>query len=148
MVSTLDLAENIRQAKEVVDLCHPHNISVEAELGAVGGGEGGELAGSADPSKYTDVEQAKRFVTKTGVDALAVAIGNSHGKYKGIPDLDFERLAAIRDATGIPLVLHGGSGLSEQDFRTAVSLGIAKINFFSRYGPGRACRNPILPGKR
>ena len=129
--SSLDFADNINQTREVVELCHPYNISVEAELGAVGGGEGGELAGSADPSKYTDVEQARRFVTETGIDALAVAIGNSHGKYKGVPDLDFERLAAIRDATGIPLVLHGGSGLSEQDFRTAVSLGIAKINFFT-----------------
>ena len=70
-------------------------------------------------------------MAETGVDALAVAIGNSHGQYKGVPDLDFERLAAIRDVTGVPLVLHGGSGLSEQDFRTAISLGISKINFFT-----------------
>jgi fructose-bisphosphate aldolase class II len=129
--SALDLAENIRQTREVVQLCRPHNISVEAELGAVGGAEGGGLVGSADPAKYTDIEQAKIFVAKTGVDALAVAIGNSHGQYKGVPDLDFERLVAIRDVTGIPLVLHGGSGLSEQDFRTAISLGISKINFFT-----------------
>ena len=129
--SALDLAENICQTREVVQLCQPHNISVEAELGAVGGAEGGGLVGSADPAKYTDIEQAKIFVAETGVDALAVAIGNSHGQYKGIPNLDFERLAAIRDVTGVPLVLHGGSGLSEQDFRTAISLGISKINFFT-----------------
>jgi fructose-bisphosphate aldolase class II len=129
--STLDFAENIRQTQEVVKLCRPHNISIEAELGAVGGAEGGGLVGSADPSKYTDIEQAKIFVAETGVDALAVAIGNSHGQYKGVPNLDFERLAAIREVTGTPLVLHGGSGLSEQDFRTAISLGISKINFFT-----------------
>jgi fructose-bisphosphate aldolase, class II len=129
--SHLDFAENIRQTREVVDLCRPWNISVEAELGAVGGAEGGELMGKADPAKYTDISQAKQFVHETGIDALAVAIGNSHGKYKGEPDLDFERLKAIRDVAGIPLVLHGGSGISAADFRKAISLGIAKINFFT-----------------
>jgi len=97
----------------------------------VGGAEGGELVGAADPAKYTDIAQAKAFVEQTGIDALAVAIGNSHGRYKGKPDLDFERLRAIRDVTGIPLVLHGGSGISAADFRQAISLGIAKINFFT-----------------
>ena len=129
--SILDFDENLRRTREIVGICHPQDISVEAELGAVGGAEGGGLVGRADPSKYTDVEQAKVFVAKTGVDALAVAIGNSHGQYKGVPDLDFERLATIREVTGIPLVLHGGSGLSDQDFRTAISLGISKINFFT-----------------
>lgn len=129
--SHLDFAENIRQTREVVELCRPWNISVEAELGAVGGAEGGELVGKADPAKYTDISQARQFVKETGIDALAVAIGNSHGKYKGEPDLDFERLKAIREVTGIPLVLHGGSGISAADFRKAISLGIAKINFFT-----------------
>jgi len=129
--SHLDFEENIRQTSEVVRMCHARNISVEAELGAVGGAEGGGLVGAADPAKYTDVDQARIFVEKTGVDALAVAIGNSHGRYKGEPDLDFERLRAIRDATCIPLVLHGGSGISADDFRKAISLGIAKINFFT-----------------
>ncbi|HEX2993635.1 MAG TPA: ketose 1,6-bisphosphate aldolase [Anaerolineales bacterium] len=129
--SHLGFEENIRQTCEVVKMCHARNISVEAELGAVGGAEGGGLVGEADPAKYTDVKQAKRFVEKTGVDALAVAIGNSHGRYKGKPDLDFERLCAIRDVTGIPLVLHGGSGISVDDFRKAISLGIAKVNFFT-----------------
>jgi len=129
--SHLDFAENIRQTREVVEMCRPWNISVEAELGAVGGAEGGELVGKADPAKYTDISQARQFVHETGIDALAVAIGNSHGKYKGEPDLDFDRLKAIRDVTGIPLVLHGGSGISAADFKKAISLGIAKINFFT-----------------
>ena len=129
--SHLDFDENVRQTREVVGLCRPWNISVEAELGAVGGEEGGGLVGQADPAKYTDIAQAKAFVEQTGIDALAVAIGNSHGRYKGQPDLDFERLRAIREVTGIPLVLHGGSGISAADFRRAISLGIAKINFFT-----------------
>ena len=108
--SHLDFEENIKQTRNVVALCHAKGISVEAELGAVGGAEGGGLVGEADPAKYTAVDQAKTFVEKTGVDALAVAIGNSHGRYKGKPDLDFDRLRALRDAAGIPLVLHGGSG--------------------------------------
>ncbi len=129
--SQLELEENIRQTRQVVDLCHARGISVEAELGAVGGAEGGGLVGEADPAKFTDVAQAARFVRETGVDALAVAIGNSHGRYKGPPQLDFERLRALRAAAGIPLVLHGGSGISTEDFRQAISLGIAKINFFT-----------------
>ena len=129
--SRLDYPENMKQTRAVVELCRPRGISVEAELGAVGGEEGGGLVGSADPSHYTDVDQAREFVRETRIDALAVAIGNSHGKYKGEPCLDFDRLQAIRDATGIPLVLHGGSGISDEDFRKAISLGIAKINFFT-----------------
>ncbi len=129
--SSLEYEENIRQTREVVAICRPQGVSVEAELGIIGGDEGGALEGSADPALYTDVAQAGQFVKETGIDALAVAIGNSHGKYKGEPHLDFERLKAIRDATGIPLVLHGGSGISEADFKRAISLGIAKINFFT-----------------
>jgi fructose-bisphosphate aldolase class II len=129
--SHLDFDENIRQTREVVKMCHARNISVEAELGAVGGAEGGGLLGEADPVKYTDIQQAKEFVERTGVDALAVAIGNSHGRYKGKPDLDFNRLCSIRDLTSIPLVLHGGSGISPDNFRKAISFGIAKINFYT-----------------
>lgn len=129
--SHLEFEENIRQTREVVAMCRQKNISVEAELGAVGGAEGGGLVGTADPAKYTDINQAAIFVEQTGIDALAVAIGNSHGRYKGEPELDFERLWAIRDAVNIPLVLHGGSGISDADFRKAIALGIAKINFFT-----------------
>jgi fructose-bisphosphate aldolase class II len=106
-------------------------VSVEAELGAVGGAEGGGLVGAVDPSLFTDPVQAVEFLQCTGVDALAVAIGNAHGKYRGKPQLDFQRLESLRDVIGIPLVLHGGSGISDADFRRAVSLGIAKINFYT-----------------
>ena len=129
--SSLDFEENVKQSREVVAMCRPHGVSVEAELGVIGGDEGGALEGSADPALYTDVALAGQFVKETGIDALAVAIGNSHGKYKGEPRLDFGRLEAIRDATGIPLVLHGGSGISDVDFKQTISLGIAKINFFT-----------------
>eukprot|EP00102_Acyrthosiphon_pisum_P017635 XP_008189126.1 PREDICTED: probable fructose-bisphosphate aldolase [Acyrthosiphon pisum] len=129
--STLSYEENVRQTREVVKMCHAIGVSVEAELGAVGGDEGGALFGEADSNKFTDPALAAEFVQSTGIDCLAVAIGNAHGKYKGEPKLDFDRLAAIRSATGIPLVLHGGSGISDADFRHAISLGIHKINFYT-----------------
>jgi fructose-bisphosphate aldolase class II len=129
--SKLEFAENIRQTAEIVKICHTVGVSVEAELGAVGGAEGGGLVGAVDPSLFTDPVQAVEFLQCTGVDALAVAIGNAHGKYRGKPQLDFQRLESLRDVIGIPLVLHGGSGISDADFRRAVSLGIAKINFYT-----------------
>ena len=129
--SGLDYEENIRQTAEVVKMCHALGISVEAELGAVGGDEGGALYGSCDSSNFTDPTKATDFVTRTGIDALAVAIGNVHGKYRGDPQLDFPRLQAIHEQTGLPLVLHGGSGISDDDFRKAISLGIHKINFYT-----------------
>ena len=129
--SKLDYEDNIKQTREVVKLCHSLDISVEAELGAVGGDEGGGEGAVADEKFYTDPSQAKDFITRTGIDALAVAIGNAHGKYKGIPKLDFERLDAINKEAGIPLVLHGGSGISDDDFRKAITLGISKINFYT-----------------
>lgn len=129
--SHLDYEENVRQTSTVVAMCRELNISVEGELGAVGGDEGGALEGSADTALYTDVNQAYDFVSRTGINALAVAIGNSHGRYKGVPKLDFARLDALARCVDVPLVLHGGSGLSTQDFRQAVELGIAKINFYT-----------------
>lgn len=129
--SHLAYEENVAQTREIATLCHAVNVSVEAELGAVGGSEGGELMGTVNPDLYTDPAQAEDFVRRTGIDALAVAIGNAHGKYRGVPKLDFERLEAISKKTGIPLVLHGGSGIPDDDFRKAIGLGIAKINFFT-----------------
>lgn len=129
--STLEYEENVRQTREVVKMCHAVSVSVEAELGAVGGDEGGALYGEADSNKFTDPAIAQDFVDRTGIDALAVAIGNAHGKYKGEPKLDFARLATIHQQTGLPLVLHGGSGISDTDFRRAISLGIHKINFYT-----------------
>lgn len=129
--STLEYEENIRQTREVVKMCHAVGVSVEAELGAVGGDEGGALYGHADEAWFTDPAKARDFVDRTGIDTLAVAIGNAHGKYKGEPKLDFARLEAIRQQTGLPLVLHGGSGISDADFRRAIGLGIHKINFYT-----------------
>ena len=129
--SKLDYDENVSKTKEIVRLCHAVNVSVEAELGAVGGAEGGELAGRADPALFTDPEQAYDFVSSTGINALAVAIGNVHGRYKGKPQLDFDRLEKIKGYTDIPIVLHGGSGISDEEFRKLISLGISKINFFT-----------------
>ncbi|WP_243077661.1 ketose 1,6-bisphosphate aldolase [Pantoea sp. MQR6] len=129
--STLSYEENLRQTREVVKIAHAVGVSVEAELGAVGGDEGGALFGEADSAKFTDPNLAAEFVRETGIDTLAVAIGNAHGKYKGEPKLDFERLAAIRQQAGVPLVLHGGSGISDADFRRAIELGIHEINFYT-----------------
>lgn len=129
--SKLLFAENLAQTRRVIELCRPLGISVEAELGAVGGDEGGGLESQADPLFFTDPDQAQQFVEQTGVDALAVAIGNAHGKYKGEPRLDFERLQRIREKCGIPLVLHGGSGISVDDFRRSIRCGIRKINIYT-----------------
>ncbi|ECK5632788.1 ketose 1,6-bisphosphate aldolase [Salmonella enterica] len=129
--SHLDYEDNVRLTTEVVNMCQELNISVEGELGAVGGDEGGALDGSADIALYTDVDLAHDFVSRTGINALAVAIGNSHGRYKGDPKLDFARLDALARCVDVPLVLHGGSGLSTHDFQQAIELGIAKINFYT-----------------
>lgn len=129
--SKLDYNSNLSRTKEIVEICHPLGVSVEGELGAVGGDEHGGLEADANPDLFTNVEQANDFVQRTGIDALAVAIGNVHGKYKGEPKLDFERLKAIGEITGIPLVLHGGSGISESDFKKAIRLGISKINYYT-----------------
>ena len=129
--STLPLEENIATTQEIVRISHAVDVSVEAELGHVTGGEGDTNRGVADPNLYTDPQEAAHFVEETGVDALAVAVGTVHGVYRGKPELDIQRLAQIRDQVGVPLVLHGGSGLSNADFRAAIANGIAKINVYT-----------------
>lgn len=125
--SSLPYEENVRRTRQIVDLAHGLGISVEAELGHVGQAADGD-GKTAD--MYTNVEQAVEFVKATGVDALAVAIGTAHGKYpKGyVPVLDFQRLAELKSALKMPLVLHGGSGSGEENLRKAVAGGINKIN--------------------
>ena len=121
--------ENVSATQQVIQLCHPLNVSVEAELGHVAGNEG---MYSSDQGFYTEVDQAKEFVARTGVDALAVAVGTIHGVYKSTPILSFDRCSAIKAATHhLPLVLHGGSGLSDADFRRIIKCGINKINVFT-----------------
>ncbi len=129
--SHLSFEENIRQTKEIVKMSHAAGVTVEAELGAVGGSEEGNLVGIASKALYTNIEQAKIFVEETKIDALAVAFGSSHGKYMGDPILDFDLLSKLKDITGIPLVLHGGSGISTEGFHKAIDLGISKINFYT-----------------
>ena len=118
--------ENIEITKEVVRACHAAGIPVEAELGKVGGKED-DLEAEADTN--TDPQEAKEFVERTGVTSLAVAIGTAHGFYVGTPVLDKERLSEIREVVDIPLVLHGASGLSDEDVSDCVKRGICKVNF-------------------
>ena len=128
--STADYETNVARVAEMVRICHGMGVTVEGELGHVGDNEGsGKLENPSD--YFTDPAVAKDFVTRTGVDSLAIAVGNAHGDYKFPPKLDFERIETIGAETGLPLVLHGGSGLSDSDFRTAVSRGICKVNIFT-----------------
>lgn len=119
--------ENIKIVSEVVNLSHKYNATVEAELGMLGGKEDDLVVDEKD-SKYTNPKQASDFVKKTGIDSLAVAIGTAHGLYKKKPKLDFERLKEIREFVDIPLVLHGASGIPNEDVRRTISLGISKVN--------------------
>ena len=128
--STDSYEENVRKVADMTALAHSYGATVEAELGHVGDNEGaGQLN---DPTAYyTDPLQAKDFVEKTQVDALAIAVGSAHGAYKFPPKLDFARIQTIHDTLPTPLVLHGGSGLTDDDFRQAIQSGISKINIFT-----------------
>ena len=127
---TAPYEENIEKVAEMVKICHAMGRTVEGELGHVGDNAGaGKLENPSD--YFTDPETAADFVKRTGVDSLAVAVGNAHGDYAFPPKLDFERIRVIAEKTGIPLVLHGGSGLSDTDFKTAVKEGVAKVNIFT-----------------
>lgn len=116
---------NINNMRYIKKLTDSFGVSLEAELGHVGANMGD------DGSIYTEPEEAKDFAEKTGVDALAVAIGTAHGAYKSTPKLDLERLSQIAEAVSIPLVLHGGSGLSDDDFKNCITRGISKVNIFT-----------------
>ena len=132
--STDSYEENVRKVKELTFLAHEFGASVEGELGHVGDNEGSAEGSShlEDPSLYyTDPLQAKDYVERTGIDALAIAVGTAHGAYRFKPQLDFERIRTIAGKTGVPLVLHGGSGLSDEDFQRAIASGISKINIFT-----------------
>lgn len=132
--SSLPLEENARITKKIVEAAHSAGVSVEAEIGHVGGLEGHvtEEGSVADAALYTKPDEAEWFVEQTGVDALAVAIGSVHGVYRGTPKLDIERLDQIRARLGkLPLVLHGGSGIPDEGFREAVAHGINKVNIYT-----------------
>ena len=132
--STDSYDENVRKVKEMADIAHSFGATIEGELGHVGDNEGSAEGSShlADPSAFfTDPKMAKDYVDKTGVDALAIAVGNAHGAYKLPPKLDFERIRTIAKTVDVPLVLHGGSGLTDNDFKQAIKEGISKVNIFT-----------------
>ena len=123
--STLPFEENVKQVKEMVDICHALGLTVEGELGHVGMGDNYAVDGN---QALTDVKEAAAFVEQTGVDALAVAIGTAHGAYKGVPKIRFELLHELRDAVPVPLVLHGGSGSGDKNLARCAKEGINKLN--------------------
>ncbi len=126
--SSLPLDENIANTRRVVEAAHAVGVGVEAELGHVGMGDQYESLGARGIG-FTDPASVEHFVEATGVDFLAIAFGNAHGLYKGEPHLDLELVAEIRRRVELPLVMHGGTGLSNEQFRGAIAAGISKINF-------------------
>ncbi len=125
--SHLPLEENIAITKKVVELAHIHNVSVEAELGRIGGEEDDLVVDDAD-AMYAIPHECERLINETNVDCFAPALGSVHGPYKGKPNLGFERMEEVFNLTNVPLVLHGGTGIPKDDIQRAISLGTAKIN--------------------
>lgn len=128
--SKLSLAENIRNTQAVVKLARKYQADVEAELGGIAGDEAGISSGDTE-SKLTDIDEAVEFVQATGVNSLAASIGTAHGFYTEAPKIDFRRIEEIHRKTGLPLVMHGGSGVSDEDYHKAINLGIRKVNYYS-----------------
>ena len=126
-----DYDTNIANTAEIVKICHSMGASVEGEIGHVGNAEGGEEAETEGEDRYTTVKEAVDYYEATKVDALAIAIGTAHGAYKTKPVLNLTRLAEIRKAVDLPLVLHGGSGLTDDDFKNTIAGGISKVNIFT-----------------
>ena len=131
--SALPYERNLLCTKEITQAAHAMGVSVEAELGRLATGESGEAEEGVSRAEdfYTDPEQAKEFCEQTGIDALAIAFGTAHGFYKAQPKLDFGVVECCAASTGLPLVMHGGSGVSEEGFRKAIASGIRKINYYS-----------------
>lgn len=125
---------NVEKVREMADIAHSYGATIEGELGHVGNNpDSAEATGEALDAEqfFTDPKMAKDYVEKTGVDALAIAVGNAHGAYKLPPKLDFARIRTIAETVDVPLVLHGGSGLSDYDFKKAIREGISKVNIFT-----------------
>ena len=126
--STLPTEENVANTRIAVAEAKEYGASVEAEIGSMGAREGG---GQNDTSIYTDPDAAVKFVADTKIDALACAFGTAHGFYKDAPKLDFERLSKIDSLIDVPIVMHGGSGVSEDDYRKVIERGVRKINYYT-----------------
>ncbi len=130
--STLPYEENTKNTKMVVDYAHAHGVHVEAELGALPQREGGGESTVSDPSElYTKPELVPDFLAKTGIDALAIAFGTAHGIYKTKPILNMDIISKVRALTELPLVMHGGSGISHEEYREVIRRGVGKINYYS-----------------
>ena len=127
--STLPYEENLANTKKAVAMAKNYNCGVEAELGALASREGGTA--NASGPVYTDPDEAVTFCRETGIDALAPSFGTAHGIYKSKPVLDLDRVKVISEKTGLPLVMHGGSGVSPEDYRTGIANGLRKINYYS-----------------
>lgn len=146
--SRLPLAENMEITRKVAEIGRAVGVSVEGELGKIGGTED-DISISEKDALFTDPLEAQQFVRETGIDALAVAIGTAHGPYKGRPELDFPRLERIRELTGTSIVMHGASGVPDEDVRRGIERGIRKINIdtdlrqaFVRAMQGQMAENP------
>ncbi|HEU0187659.1 MAG TPA: class II fructose-bisphosphate aldolase [Gallionellaceae bacterium] len=129
--SALPFSENLRQTREIAGMGHACGVTVEGELGYVPGVEGESAEEHPGELAYTSAVEARAFVERTGVDCLAVSIGTVHGRMKGKPKLDYNRLAKIHEAVDIPLVIHGGTGLTDEQYRRLISHGVAKINYYT-----------------
>jgi fructose-bisphosphate aldolase class II len=130
--SHLDFADNVARTREVVELASERGFGVEGELGVISGNENGDPdQGEADEALYTDPELARSFVEQTGVTCLAASFGTVHGLYHREPRLDYDLISRLAESTGVPLVMHGGSGLSPQEYRRSIRHGVRKINYYT-----------------
>lgn len=129
--SALRFSDNLWQTRDIVTMAHACGVTVEGELGYVPGVEGENAKHHPGELTYTSATEAAGFVERTGVDCLAVSIGTVHGRMKGVPKLDYARLAKIKEAVTVPLVIHGGTGLSDDQFRRLIANGVAKINYYT-----------------
>jgi len=127
--SSKSLADNVRQTRQAVEIAHGCGVTVEGELGYVAAGEGDDAASHPGESVYTSVAEARAYAERTGIDCLAVSIGTAYGRLRGRKRLDFDRLKRINAAVGLPLVIHGGSGLTEDQYHRLIYCGVAKINY-------------------
>lgn len=137
--SMLPFSENLRQTRDIVAMAHACGVTVEGELGYVPGLEGESAAEHPGELVYTSAVEAKAFVERTGVDCLAVSVGTVHGRMKGAPKLDYNRLTKIREAVDVPLVIHGGTGLTDEQYRRLISHGISKINYYTGLADVAGC---------
>lgn len=138
--STLPLAENVARTREIVVMAHGCGVPVEGELGYVAGVEGEDAERHPGEVVYTSPDEAQEYVAQTGVDFLAVSVGTVHGRMRGEPQLDLDRLALINERLGLPLVIHGGTGLSDMQFRALIERGVVKINYYTALADAAAAQ--------